>query len=158
MVDDLLLDANLAVLLTVGLADRKLIDQHKKLRAYSPRDFDEVTEFVALYDRLIFCPHVLAETSNLSLSITEPYRTKISNSLALIARSSTELYRSSSDASNHPQFTSLGMTDAILLTLAAEGCVLLTADAALHVAAITAGHEAYNYNHLREARIEREGE
>lgn len=48
----------------------------------------------------------------------------------------------------------LGLTDCVLLEVAATGVAILTADVNLYVAANNARYEAINYNHIREQRAD----
>jgi hypothetical protein len=41
------------------------------------------------------------------------------------------------------------MTDAILIVAASNGASIITADFSLYKAALDAGHDAHNFNHLR---------
>lgn len=61
----LLLDTNLLVLLAVGLADPEKITSHKRLQKYDPVDFENLTTLVESSAKLILCPNIATETSNL---------------------------------------------------------------------------------------------
>jgi hypothetical protein len=49
-----------------------------------------------------------------------------------------------------PEYNRLGLTDAVLLTVSAEGATLLTDDLDLHLAALNAGLSSINFNELRD--------
>ena len=51
-VNAVILDANLLVLLVVGLYSRSYIARHKRLAAYSEKDFDLLSAYVASASRL----------------------------------------------------------------------------------------------------------
>ena len=64
----LVIDTNLLLLLPVGSADRKRIQQFKRTREFSEADFEAVYEVADYFVRrsgLLTTPHVLAEASNL---------------------------------------------------------------------------------------------
>lgn len=147
-----LLDANLAVLFAVGLADRNYIAKHKNLSSYDTTDFDIVSGLIAKSSGIVFTPNVLTETSNLVRQIGNPIKEHVSQSLANIVNKSTEQYIESRTAVEHLNYVRLGLTDAVLLTLQASGASLITADLALYLSAANAGFNSINYNHLREQR------
>ncbi len=43
-----LLDTNLFLLLIVGLYDKKLIEKHKRTKAFTPEDFDLLVELITV--------------------------------------------------------------------------------------------------------------
>jgi predicted nucleic acid-binding protein len=148
----LLLDANLCVLLAVGTTRPSYIAKHKRLAAYDVQDFHIVDRIVARAQRILLCPNVLTEASNLARQAPEPIRREVSLMLTAIAARSIERYVESSVAMTDARYPALGLTDAVLLTLARDGGALLTADLDLYLAAVRAGHDATNYNHIREQR------
>ena len=60
-----------------------------------------------------------------------------------------EIYIESRDACSRPKYRRLGVADAALLSTAQDS-LLLTADAALHIAAEASGLDTVNFNHERE--------
>lgn len=148
----LLLDANLCVLLAVGVTRPSYIARHKRLTAYDVQDFRNVERRVAMSTRLLFCPNVLTEASNLLRQAPESISREVSRTLADIVAHSEEQHVESRIAMADPRYLALGLADAVLLTLARQGCSLLTADLGLYLAAVRAGHNATNYNHIREQR------
>jgi hypothetical protein len=149
----LLLDTNLLILLVVGLTDLRIIARHKRLQhTYDVTDFREIVEYVRISDGLVFCPHVLAETSNLLRQTSEPDKSRISDRYRLLIGSVNETLVSSLAAANHPEFNRLGLTDSVLLLMSAEGGALITDDLPLFLAAQRTGAEAINYNHVRQNR------
>lgn len=61
----ILLDINLLCLLVVGRAARASIGAHPHLRAFDVTDFAVLVEIIDRLGDPVFCPQVLAETSNL---------------------------------------------------------------------------------------------
>ena len=152
-VNAVILDANLLVLLVVGLYSRPYIARHKRLAAYSEKDFDLLSAYVASASRLIVTPNTVTETSNLAGQTSEPARGKILKVLGKLLHTTTteELYIDSKFAAEHPAFPRLGLTDSVLLNVADEGRTLLTADLDLYLAALRHGQSAVNFNHYIEA-------
>ena len=73
-----ILDSNLLVLLVVGTTSRSYIGKHKRLRAYTDRDFVLLLEVLSAAQRIIVTPNTVTETSNLAGQIAEPARSRIS--------------------------------------------------------------------------------
>lgn len=150
----LLLDANLAILLVVGLTDRNFIAKHKRVGSYEAADFDLLRELVDNSAGIIICPNVATETSNLLRYCGEPMLSRISDSFVAFAQLAGEEYVRTAVAANGQHHARLGLTDSAILELLREGIVLLTADLPLYLAALSVGHEALNFNHLREKRLD----
>ncbi len=149
--DVLVLDANVMVLLVVGLADRSYIARHKRLDGYTVADFDLLTSLMDSSPRTVITPHAVTEACNLAGHIAEPARGRILGVLGDLVRASTETYVSSAGASLHPAYTRLGITDAVLLSDGLEGTVLLTTDLELYLTASRSGRAVVNFNHYIQA-------
>ncbi len=147
------LDTNLALLLAVGAEDRALIARHKRLAAYEAADYDLLVIILDTADGIVFCPNVVSETSNLIRYADIRSRQPIAATFGRIVQATTERYVPSADAAKHDTYLKLGMTDAVLMTLAESGATLLTDDLDLYLAAANAGHSVINFNHEREARF-----
>ena len=152
MPSPILLDTNLLVLLVVGLADPSYIPIHKRLSVYDQKDFEIVSGFVADSDKLIICPNVTTETSNLIRYIDEPARSHISSVFATMIERVEENYVPSINAASLPEHSRLGITDSVLLLLAENHATLLTADVGLYLAASKRNLSVVNYNHVRARR------
>lgn len=146
----ILIDANLLLLWVVGKTDKRLISSHKRLNQFTPDDYEVLLIVLDEHDSIVFCPNVLTEASNLSRQIPDPDRSRISATFAWLAENYLETYVSSRVGVRHFEFSRLGLTDAILMTIAAEGATLLTADLDLHVAALQADSASINFNHIRD--------
>lgn len=146
----IILDANLLLLLVVGLTSRRYISKHKRLQEYREFDFDLLKEFVESSANVIVTPNTLTETSNLAGQIGEPARRQIYQQLRVIFRTFEERYVESSRAAEHSEFLRLGLADAAQLDVASEAHTLLTADLDLYIAAAARGFKAVNFNHYRE--------
>ncbi|MBI4923618.1 MAG: hypothetical protein HY834_17900 [Devosia nanyangense] len=148
----ILIDTNLLVLLAVGLTDRKYISKHKRLAAFDESDFDLLANYIDQSHGLLFCPNVLTEASNLMRYVSEPMRTEISAYFELMISRFGEEYVKSAEASEDAAYRALGLTDAVLLTLAKKDAILLTADLELYLEGARRGLPVINYNHMREAQ------
>lgn len=144
------LDANLFVLLVVGSESRELISKHRRLRDYSPEDYDILIELLENADRLFLTPNTLTEASNLLSQHGEPERSLLMRRLQFLIHESREVVVASADASSNVKFEELGLTDAALLEVITADIPLLTVDLGLYLAAFESGDErAFNFNHYR---------
>ena len=152
MTSKLLLDANLLILFAVGLTKREYIARHKSLTKYDATDLDILAGLIDQSSGVIFTPNVLTETSNLERYISEPVRTEVAATLALLIGRAEEHVVASRRAVLRPEYLKLGLTDAVLLEALQTGTVLVTDDLDLYLAASTAGLSVVNFTHLRDQR------
>ncbi|HRJ59835.1 MAG TPA: PIN domain-containing protein [Azospirillaceae bacterium] len=145
------LDANLLVLLMVGLTKPGYIRVHKRLEGYSFDDFRRLGVILNQFENIVVTPNVLTETSNLLRQIAEPARSEITTVYANHIPTLVEQHISSREAAARPEFLWLGLSDAALLDVNKTDIIMLTADGKLWTAALTAGYQAWNFNHIREA-------
>lgn len=152
MTKPIILDANLALLLVVGLTNRSYIAIHKRLQGYDAIDFDILLEIISGTSDVVLTPNVLTETSNLIRYVKEPIRSEVSVILADLISKGNELFIASREAAARAEYVRLGLTDAVLLEIASRDAILLTIDLDLYLAALNANLSAQNFNHIKEAR------
>jgi hypothetical protein len=145
-----LLDANLLVLLAVGLASPAHIATHKRLGEYSTKDFDLLRELLSKASGVVVTPNTLTEAVNLGAYIAEPARSLIMQAFRQLLTGFTEIYIGSAQASRHVAFVRLGLTDCVVLEAATANHVIVTADLGLYLEAGRQGREAINFNHYRD--------
>ncbi len=144
------LDANLLVLLVVGFTERKYISVHKRLKEYSVADFELLAAMISESAGLAVTPNALSEASNLLRQINEPAKTQIANAFRALIKRMDEIYVTSVDASSRHEFLRIGLSDSALLEVSKKNIVVLSVDLDLYLAALAAGYEAVNFNHVRE--------
>ena len=98
------LDANLLVLLAVGIASQHHIATHKRLGGYSKADFDLLRSLLARASRIVVTPNTPTEAVNLSAHIAEPIRTSIKQAFRQLLTKTEEIYVESARASRHVAF------------------------------------------------------
>lgn len=156
----LIVDTNLLLLIVVGSVDRALVENHKRLKDFTAKDYDFLSgTIVPLFEKLVIVPNVLTEVANLSRHVGLQVRQRDAARLILqgirnLAESATEVYVPSSVAVQCPEFLELGLTDAVLLTLSTldtEGDepTLLTVDEELFDRALSNGYSVLDYTQLR---------
>jgi hypothetical protein len=150
--NNIILDANLLLLLLVGLASPVYIARHRRLRAYSEPDFELLKELLAPASKIVVTPNTLTETSNLAGQIAEPARSHIYAEFRALFGNALieERYLEAKVVVQRTEFTQLGLTDCTLLDLLKEPHTLLTADLDLFVAASKQGLRAENFNWHRD--------
>jgi hypothetical protein len=147
----LALDANLVMLLIVGLADENVVPKYKRTRAYSVEDFRLLLEIIASYAEIAVVPNALSEVSNLLSFEPDQLSRKILSSFSRFISGAREFYVTSVDAAGRNEFRWLGLSDSAILEIAKQEMDLLTADVHLHLAALKAGYNSMNFTHLIEA-------
>lgn len=146
------LDTNVAILLTVGALNTDLLKKHGRVKEYDSVDFQVLDEAVQLSSGLIWLPHVLAETSNLLVDIYQGAHGPLRQTLGMIIAEWPEQYVSSARGAARPEHHYLGLTDVVLMELAATGVTVITTDGRLHDAILRAGHASIRFQELRDER------
>jgi len=141
------LDANLTILLVVGLTDPRLISKHKRLKAYDLKAWTLLKEAIGNSAGVLVTPNTLSEASNLLRQIGDPDKTRIMNTFRAFIQSAKETHVTSNDASSRNEFIRLGLADCALLEVAKDDILILSVDVGLCLAAQTAGYEAWNFIH-----------
>lgn len=146
----LFIDANLIVLLVVGLVGRDLITRHRRTREFLVEDYDRLTRAVSGVGKVRVTPNTLTEASNLLGQHGEPQRSQLLLKLRTLIEQSPETVVASADAARHDVFPRLGLTDAALREVVSADAPLLTVDLDLYAAALASGDEAaFNFHHWR---------
>jgi hypothetical protein len=87
---------------------------------------------------------------NLLRQINEPAKTQIAIAFRELIKKTNEIYVTSADASSRSEFLRIGLSDSALLEVSKKNIVILSVDLERYLAALTAGYEAVNFNHLRD--------
>jgi hypothetical protein len=143
------LDANLLVLLVVGLAKPTYISVHKRLKEYETADFNLLRKLLSEAGSVVVTPHALSEASNLLRQIREPARSEIGFAFRNLIKNTTEIFIASAEASSRKEFFRIGLSDSALLEVSKKDIVMLSVDLDLCVAAESAGYQVVNFNHVR---------
>lgn len=146
---NVVLDANLLILLAGGTASRGYLGKQRRLYEYSAQDFDLLIELIRPYARIIVTPNTLTEASNIIDHIREPARSHVAAVFRVLIGQSDERYVASVHAAAFPEFIQVGLSDCTLLHELNPSCLLLTTDLDLFVAASKRGYTAINFNHIR---------
>lgn len=152
----ILVDTNVLLLYLFGRYQPDTVGQRKRLEHYSLEDADLIIQFLSRFGRILTTQHVLAETSNLARQIVVgSQRLKLSLKLHPLFCLDTPASLQSCDV-DYPSidiglFARLGLTDAGLASLVSADVLLLTDDLELYVAAVSAGGDAINFTHMRDA-------
>lgn len=138
------------MLLVVGLASPAFIATHRRLGAFDITDYARLTQLIAPFGEIVFTPNVLTEISNLMRSTPKTHYARLAQVFGTVIGQAAETYVASREASRRTEFAALGLTDATILQSLDRDTVLLTTDLDLYLAALKAGHQVQNYNHLRD--------
>lgn len=131
-----LVDSNLLVLLIVGRVDRSLITRHRRLKHFTPEDYDRLVKLLADAERIVVTPNTLTETANLLAFQRGSLGEALAIELQSLIEQEVEIVVPSIKAARRPEYRRLGLTDAALLELASEERPLLTADMRLYGATL----------------------
>ena len=141
-----LVDANLMVLLVVGLVRPQLISRHRRLAAYGNDDFERLNDLLGASSGLVISAYVMTEVSNLAVDrIRDPLRSEIRGVIRFLVDNHSERHVSCAASAARPEFRWLGITDAALIEQCGSDCTLVTADEQLARAALAAGKAALHF-------------
>ena len=157
-----LIDANLLLLLIVGLTDENLIAKHTRLKRFRTVDYYRLLELVGVpraarardgaaeAGLILLTAHALTEASNLVGQHREPERSRLFGTLRRLVEQKEEVEVSSKIAVRSPVFARLGLTDGALFEVASASRPLLTVDLDLYLAVAKRDHRAaINFTHLQ---------
>jgi hypothetical protein len=144
----LLIDTNLLLLLIVGRYDKHRISSFKRTDVYSVRDYGLLREFVSKFRTLWTTPQILTETDNLGRQLSTREHKAFAEHVRKHIWEGKEAIAGSVDITAHGTFARLGYCDAAIM-LKSKDCLLISDDLPLYLAAINAGYDAINFNHLR---------
>lgn len=144
------IDANLLVLLVVGLTGEELIARHRRLRTFRIVDYRRLLELIEATGQVLVTPNLLTEASNLLGQHGEPERSRLFETLRALIGNSEEIVVASTVAADNGAFTRLGLTDAALLEVVSKSSPLITVDLNLYLAASAREIDAaYNFRHYQ---------
>lgn len=145
----LLVDTNLLVLLIVGAVNRERVSHFKRTSGYRPADWDLLTGIVEQISRRYTLAHVLAEVSALT-DLRGPELEHARITLQKLISLMQEINVPSAEASAHPLYLRLGLTDSAIAAVARRhGCSVLTNDSGLYTALSADGLHVMMFDDLR---------
>lgn len=144
-----LIDANILLLLAVGLFDKRVISSFKHTKKFTPEDFDTLEIFLSNFNVFVTTPNIVTEVGNLSGHLAENRKEAYSQVFSNLIKRLKEFYVVSADVTEMKEFTKLGITDAGIVRLAEEDLFVLTDDFALSQTLEKKGVSVFNFNHIR---------
>ncbi len=114
----ILVDANVLILLFIGILDRSYIERFERTKSYTPEDFGALVQILQYFQRIIVTPHILTEVSNLVGRMHHDRRYayfQVVRSLLITTPGQfivDEQYRPAKLIVLEPEFYRLGLTDA----------------------------------------------
>jgi hypothetical protein len=144
------LDANLILLLVVGMAGPHRIAAHKRLRAFVEADYVTLRKLISGFEELVALPNTLSEASNV-LGWTSGDTVQLWATFATFVSRVREVYVASALCAARPEFSRLGLSDCAMIEAAKDKIFILTTDGGLYRSALAVGYEADNFTHYTEA-------
>ena len=132
--DQIVIDANLLVLLVVGAVDRRLIGKHRRVKNFALEDYDLLLDLLQETPHpVVVTPNTLTEASNL---LEDRQDRRFLRQLKEFIEVGEEVVVASSVASNNRAYERLGLSDAVILEIVSVDRLLITTDDALCQAAL----------------------
>jgi len=146
----LLVDANLLLLLFIGLYDRRRILSFGRTQGYTAADFDILVDMINFFGKVITTPNILTEVSNLSGKLHEKekelYFTEFSDQVCRF----DEEYAASNHVCSSVHFKRFGLTDAGIIDIAVGKYLVLTDDFRFAAYLESKQIDVINFNHIRQ--------
>lgn len=143
-----LVDANLFLLLVVGLCDPSLIARFKRTAMYGPEEFELLVRYLALFRVKATTPQVLTEVSNLAGAVRDPEREVVFAVMAELVGDLRERSRPSRELVTMPGFGRFGITDTAIAVAARGRYLVLSDDLALCRHLVETRGDALNFHQL----------
>lgn len=150
-----IIDANLLVVLVVGLNDPRLLGRKKNVREYCEADFDTLCNILEGFERLLVTPNVVTECSNLICGRDGHGANSAEAGILAKLLSEEHIYQlderyvESVVAVNRNEYRYLGVGDCSLLHLVDARHAVVTADGDLARAAQAINPTSVNFQHAR---------
>jgi hypothetical protein len=134
----------------VGLFRRALIGNFKRVSMFTLEDFDLLAKILTNFRAVVTTPNILTEVSNLSGALTEKTKYDYFAAFADSVEMLQEDYVPSKQAVDSIIFRRLGLTDAVIATVALRPPLfVVTTDFELCYRLQALGADAVNFNHER---------
>ena len=144
----LIIDTNLLILLAVDYCDKSKIGHAPRVAEFEPEHFDMLIDYTSNFERIILCPNILTETSNLLAKFKGELGIKLRHWIKQLVAMHDERYIASREAASEADYLRLGLTDAVLLALCKNDVTLIATDHNLYQAALNKNQKAINFWHL----------
>ena len=145
-----ILDTNLLLLWLVARTDPTLLQQFKRVQAFTYQDIELLREILKPYREFVTTPHILSETSNFIDQAPTWRRVALVDELKQFIRNGVEVYGAATTLIERDEFNALGLADTGMAQLSAEAMVI-TVDYRLAGKIEAMGGNALNFNHYRSA-------
>ena len=147
-----LIDSNLLLLYFIGKYSPEMISKFKRTMKYTKDDFYLMTTILEYFNKIVTMPNILTEVSNLSNQLPKARRIDFYEEFREQMTVLFEQYVTSKEASDVNHFTTLGLTDSVILKAAKGKYLVLTDEIQLYNILLRQDIDVININHLRAAR------
>lgn len=106
----ILIDTNLLLLYIFGSVDAELIARFKRTSQFTTDDFDKVSDFIRLFDKIIFTPHIVTEVSDFIGN-----KTDLQLLLKIYVENFDEHFIESKEIVQKPEFIKFGLADTAII-------------------------------------------
>jgi hypothetical protein len=137
------------LLFVIGLYDANRITTFKRTIKYLRSDFDLMSSLVGRFDRIVTTPNIITEVDNLVRQLPAAEYVDVSEIMSRLCERLSERHVTSINATAHPLYPRVGITDTVTALLAAEPYLVVTDDFELANRLEKSGRDVININHIR---------
>lgn len=145
----LVVDTNLLLVYLVGTWQPALIAKFKRTQRFDRNDFQVLHAFLLHFKCIISTPGILTEVNSLADQLQANHKPLFSKVFKDQISLLDERHVPSRQLSEHGYFDKSGLTDAAIMTIAAEGLLVLTDDFKLTGFLEKLKIDYLNFNHIR---------
>lgn len=149
----ILIDTNSLIVLIIGMIDPKLIGRHKRTSIYEEEDYNQLTSLIRSLDKLIVLPNIWTEVDNLLNGFIGGHKWKYIDVFKGLVKISSERYIESAIGCENIHFSSLGLTDSLILEIGKKCEFIITSDSKLSDFANAEGLLVYDLVKIRNERF-----
>lgn len=144
-----LVDANLLLLVAIGLYDRRRIPSFKRTAAFTPDEFDLLQAFLSPFTCVVTTPHILTEVTNLVGQLPTDEARDVRLVLRELIPQMSEMCPASRSLAESSSFLQFGLTDTAISEVSPNEYLVVTDDLPLYHFLAGTGVDVINFNHLR---------
>jgi hypothetical protein len=143
-------DTNIVLIAVIGLYDQRRIESFKRTQSkgYGVEDYRLIMRLLRRFSKRLTTPNILTEVDNLGRQLPENEHRGFSKAFTWFVDNYFEVHEPSIQTVRSLNYTSLGLTDAGLISLSA-GALILTDDFRLAGKITGLMRDAINIHHLR---------
>lgn len=127
----IIIDSNSLVVLLLGNMNPNLVSKHRRTSIYDKEDYFNLLRVIKSYKNLLVIPNIWTEVDNLLNNFSGNYRYEYVKVISELIKETSEKYLESKIIVSKDYFSSIGLTDSLILELGKNCEFIITSDSKL---------------------------